>query len=197
MRVSLVVKFAVPGYLEIPKSTLAPAETVLPCLSSRARREQRSREPGERDARAASALGWRSSSPRSRGRVHSAPAGECAESRECHAALPLGKRTCRPGRARLNPCRGAQRIDCGCQGLIQGAWVPSAEVLSARVLGGACWVSQGVAPLLGSPSTFSCLLPGVAEVGTRHGEGQRSLLGSGREAAAERDRGLWGHGVAT
>lgn len=78
----------------------------------------------------------------------------------------MGKRICRPGRARLNACRRAQSIDCGCQGLIQGAWVPSAEVLSARALGGACWVSQGVAPLLGSPSTLSCLLPGVAEAGT-------------------------------
>lgn len=77
MRVSLVVKFAVPGCLEIPKSTLAPAETVLPCLSSRARREQRSREPGERDVRAASALGWRS------GAVARAAEGECT-------ARPLG-----------------------------------------------------------------------------------------------------------
>lgn len=137
------------------------------------------------------------------GAVARAAEGECtarrlgsAQSPES-ATLPLGKRICRPGRARLNACRWARSIDCGCQGLIQGAWVPNAEVLSARALGGACWVSQGVAPPLGSPSTLSCLLPGVAEAGTGHGEGQRSLLGSGREAAAEGDRGLWGQSVAT
>lgn len=54
-----------------------------------------------------------------------------------------------------------------------------------------------MALLLGSPSTFSHLLPGVAEAGTRVWEGQRALLGSGREAAGEGERGLWGHGVAT
>lgn len=81
MRVSLVVKFAVPGYLEIPKSTLAPAETVLSCLSSPPRREQRSREPGERDARALRAR-WGG------GAVARAAEGECTARRLGSAQSP-------------------------------------------------------------------------------------------------------------
>lgn len=59
---------------------------------------------------------------------------------------------------------------------------------STGALGGACWAYQGIALLLGSPSTFSCLLPGVAEAGTGDWEGQWTLLGSGREAAGEGER---------
>lgn len=86
------------------------------------------------------------------GAVARAVEGECrarrlgsAQSPES-ATLPLGKRASRPGRARLGAYRGAQNIDCGCLGLIQGAWVSSAEVPSARALSGACYVSQRRSP---------------------------------------------------